>query len=153
MAGADVAPDCLARPVPRLALQLLVENAVKHGIGRRQAGGCIELKVERLDVDSSGCCKLVIPGRVDCANRPARAASPGSWQYRHRFSQFAPTAGPAVRQRGQSAARPGWRLGARAVNPAVAGWKHSCRSCSADINSGVTLNAGSDCRRFKIGAA
>lgn len=46
---ADVAPDCLARPVPRLALQLLVENAVKHGIGRRQAGGCIELKVERLE--------------------------------------------------------------------------------------------------------
>ena len=45
----QVAPDCLARPVPRLALQLLVENAVKHGIGRRQAGGCIELQVERLD--------------------------------------------------------------------------------------------------------
>lgn len=45
----QVAPDCLARPVPRLALQLLVENAVKHGIGRRQAGGCIELKVERLE--------------------------------------------------------------------------------------------------------
>lgn len=46
---AQVAPDCLTRPVPRLALQLLVENAVKHGIGRRQAGGCIELQVERLD--------------------------------------------------------------------------------------------------------
>lgn len=43
-----VAPDCLARPVPRLALQLLVENAIKHGIGRCQAGGCIELTVERL---------------------------------------------------------------------------------------------------------
>jgi len=43
-----VSPDCLARPVPRLALQLLVENAVKHGISRRQAGGCIELTVERL---------------------------------------------------------------------------------------------------------
>lgn len=44
----EIAPDCLAKPVPRLALQLLVENAVKHGIGRRQSGGGIELRVERL---------------------------------------------------------------------------------------------------------
>lgn len=48
---ADVAPEFLARPVPRLALQLLVENAVKHGISQRRDGGVVRLQVKPLDAE------------------------------------------------------------------------------------------------------
>ena len=39
----DVAPDALAVPLPPMTLQLLVENAIKHGLAPRPAGGCIAL--------------------------------------------------------------------------------------------------------------
>ncbi|TGE25288.1 hypothetical protein E5K00_08885 [Hymenobacter aquaticus] len=43
-----VAPDTLAVPIPPMTLQLLVENAIKHGIAPRPDGGQIELTA-RLD--------------------------------------------------------------------------------------------------------
>ena len=75
----QVAPDCLARPVPRLALQLLVENAVKHGIGRRQAGGCIELKVERLE-SQQWLLQVSNPGELttQIADQTKQAQDPGN---------------------------------------------------------------------------
>lgn len=75
----QVAPDCLARPVPRLALQLLVENAVKHGIGRRQAGGCIELKVERLE-SQQWLLQVSNPGELttQIADQTKQAPDPGN---------------------------------------------------------------------------
>lgn len=74
-----VAPDCLARPVPRLALQLLVENAVKHGIGRRQAGGCIELNVQRLG-SQQWLLQVSNPGQLTLQNAPEQlqAGEPGN---------------------------------------------------------------------------
>lgn len=44
-----IPPDCLALAVPRLLLQLCVENAVKHGISALSAGGCIELRAAIVD--------------------------------------------------------------------------------------------------------
>lgn len=41
----SIAPDCLAHPVPPFALQTLVENAVKFGIGSRSAGGEIGITI------------------------------------------------------------------------------------------------------------
>jgi len=40
----DVDPQCLSFPVPVLTIQPLVENAVKHGIAQRPAGGLVELR-------------------------------------------------------------------------------------------------------------
>lgn len=40
---ADIAPDALACPVPVFALQPLVENAIKHSIALRAAGGTIRI--------------------------------------------------------------------------------------------------------------
>jgi len=39
----DVAPDCEELAVPALVLQPLVENAVKHGVGRQRGVGRIEI--------------------------------------------------------------------------------------------------------------
>jgi len=39
----DIEPATLALKIPALALQTLVENAVKHGIACRTEGGCIEI--------------------------------------------------------------------------------------------------------------
>ncbi len=41
----DVAPDALDAQMPHLLLQPLVENAVRHGISRRSAGGEIRIAV------------------------------------------------------------------------------------------------------------
>jgi len=43
----DAAPDALACKVPRLILQPLVENAVRHGISRRTGPGRIEVRAWR----------------------------------------------------------------------------------------------------------
>lgn len=42
----EIAPAALAAAVPRLLLQPLVENAIKHGLGIRKAGGCVMLSAE-----------------------------------------------------------------------------------------------------------
>lgn len=39
----QIEPSTLALKIPALALQTLVENAVKHGIACRSAGGCIDI--------------------------------------------------------------------------------------------------------------
>jgi len=44
----ELADDTLATPVPRLLLQPLVENAVKHGALRRREGGTVLVRSERL---------------------------------------------------------------------------------------------------------
>lgn len=43
----DIAPDALDGAVPSLILQPLVENAIRHGIGRRVGGDCIEVEARR----------------------------------------------------------------------------------------------------------
>lgn len=43
----DVDPGVLNAFVPNLILQPLVENAIKHGIGRRESGGRIQLSARR----------------------------------------------------------------------------------------------------------
>lgn len=53
----EVEEPCLSVAVPSLLLQPLVENAVKHGISRRVAGGRIEIRIRiqggRLDITVS----------------------------------------------------------------------------------------------------
>lgn len=40
----EIAPDCLARVVPHLILQPLVENALKHGLGRKVGPGTVWIR-------------------------------------------------------------------------------------------------------------
>jgi sensor histidine kinase YesM len=42
-------PDILGAHVPWFTLQPLVENAIRHGIARRQTGGCISINASRHD--------------------------------------------------------------------------------------------------------
>ncbi|HYG06528.1 MAG TPA: histidine kinase, partial [Stenotrophomonas sp.] len=42
-----VAPETLDCAVPSLILQPLVENAIRHGIGRHAGGDCVEIEVSR----------------------------------------------------------------------------------------------------------
>lgn len=43
----DVPDDALRAPVPPMVVQPLVENAVKHGVGPKEDGGTIQLRVQR----------------------------------------------------------------------------------------------------------
>ena len=43
----DASPDIAAVPLPPLLLQPLVENAVRHGIEPREAGGTVRIDVRR----------------------------------------------------------------------------------------------------------
>ena len=45
----DIPTHLLGAPVPNLLLQPLVENAIKHGIGKRAAGGTVRVAGERRD--------------------------------------------------------------------------------------------------------
>jgi LytS/YehU family sensor histidine kinase len=45
----DISVELLRAQVPNLLLQPLVENAIKHGIARRAAGGSIRIAVTRHD--------------------------------------------------------------------------------------------------------
>jgi sensor histidine kinase YesM len=45
----DVEPDVRRAFIPNLLLQPLVENAIRHGIGPRAAGGSISIRVGRHD--------------------------------------------------------------------------------------------------------
>jgi len=42
----DVDPAALTVPIPPMTLQLLVENAIKHGIAPRPEGGCVALTAQ-----------------------------------------------------------------------------------------------------------
>lgn len=64
----DIQPAALRREVPPFLLQMLVENAVKHGIAPREDGGEIRLRAE---VDGDRLCLTVTnPGRLDTDHRP-----------------------------------------------------------------------------------
>ncbi|RTQ44863.1 histidine kinase [Hymenobacter gummosus] len=43
----DVPADCLAVPVPPMLLQVLVENAIKHGLAQRPEGGELRVQARR----------------------------------------------------------------------------------------------------------
>ncbi len=45
----DVEPACLAAQVPRLILQPLVENSIRHGIAMRSAAGQVAIRARRRD--------------------------------------------------------------------------------------------------------
>jgi LytS/YehU family sensor histidine kinase len=45
----DIDPEALTTRVPHLVLQPLVENAIKHGIANRIAGGRVQISARRVD--------------------------------------------------------------------------------------------------------
>jgi sensor histidine kinase YesM len=45
----NISPDVLNTKVPTLILQPLVENALQHGIAKREQGGLLELSAERMN--------------------------------------------------------------------------------------------------------
>jgi len=45
----DVSADLLGANLPHFTLQPLVENAIRHGIAKQRSGGCINIRVHRLN--------------------------------------------------------------------------------------------------------
>jgi signal transduction histidine kinase len=45
----EVTPECLDAQVPKLILQPLVENAIRHGIAHRASGGRVVVRGQRID--------------------------------------------------------------------------------------------------------
>ena len=69
----DVDPAARAVPLPPLTVQLLVENAIKHGVAPRPAGGLVALTAQ-LDAGGWLCLAVRSPGHY---HAPAAAASSG----------------------------------------------------------------------------
>ncbi len=65
----DVDPGALAVPLPPMTLQLLVENAIKHGIAPRPGGGRVQLAAQ---LDGAGQLLVTVrnPGRYRPPARP-----------------------------------------------------------------------------------
>jgi hypothetical protein len=68
----DVDPAARAVPLPPLTVQLLVENAIKHGVAVRPAGGSVALTAQ-LDAAGWLCLAVRSPGRYHSA--PAAGSS------------------------------------------------------------------------------
>jgi len=83
-------PAALDAVVPHLVLQPLVENAVRHGVGPRLAGGTVELRAERrgstlaLEVRDDGVGAAAFAEGVGIANTRARLAH--LYGAEHRFA-------------------------------------------------------------------
>jgi len=83
-------PAALDALVPHLVLQPLVENAVRHGVGPRLAGGTVELRAERrggtlaLEVRDDGVGAAAFAEGVGLANTRARLAH--LYGAEHRFA-------------------------------------------------------------------
>ena len=69
-------PGALDAAVPHLGLQPIVENAIRHGIGRSSAAGRIRIHA----ACSTGCCGLKCATMVRaCRRRRLREAAASGW--------------------------------------------------------------------------
>ena len=87
----DVDPAARAVPLPPLTVQLLVENAIKHGVAPRPAGGFVALTAQ-LDVAGWLCLTVRSPGRY----QPATAAAGSGLGLRGLRERLAQVFGPAA---------------------------------------------------------
>ena len=69
----DIPPELLCAQVPNLLLQPLVENAIKHGVARRVAGGVIRVAGARHD----GALRLTVYNDGPCIDRDLEATRSG----------------------------------------------------------------------------
>ena len=67
----EIDPEALDAAVPNLLLQPLVENAIRHGIGKKASGGTIEIRAVKLGK------RLTITITDDGHNPSAKASSSG----------------------------------------------------------------------------
>jgi two-component system, LytTR family, sensor kinase len=79
----DVPPDLLRAQVPALLLQPLVENAIKHGIAKRIAGGAVRIAGARRD--GSLCLTVYNDGPGDLVDGPTAHTGVGLENLRTRL--------------------------------------------------------------------
>lgn len=70
----DVAPAARAAQLPPLTVQLLVENAIKHGVAPRPAGGFVDVRAQ---LDAAGWLCLSVRSTGRYAPPPTLAAGSG----------------------------------------------------------------------------
>ena len=87
----DVDPAARAVPLPPLSVQLLVENAIKHGVAPRPAGGFVALTAQ-LDAAGWLCLTVRSPGRY----HPATADAGSGLGLRGLRERLAQAFGPAA---------------------------------------------------------
>jgi LytS/YehU family sensor histidine kinase len=81
----DAGEAALQRQVPYMLVQTLVENAVKHGIGQRRAGGTIRVEASVEDEESPLRLQVANPGELGEAADPERGSSTGLENARERL--------------------------------------------------------------------
>ncbi len=79
----DIPPDLLGTQVPNLLLQPLVENAIKHGVAKRVAGGAIRVAGARRD--GSLCLSVYNDGPSFPKDSPTQGAGVGLANLRTRL--------------------------------------------------------------------
>lgn len=77
----DIAPDCQDVLFPKMMLQLMVENAIKHGIGKRLQGGRIDISARC----EAGCLLVEVTNPGTLAPEDARGAGIGIQNIRQRL--------------------------------------------------------------------
>jgi LytS/YehU family sensor histidine kinase len=81
----DVQEAALQRQVPYMLVQTLVENAVKHGIGQRRAGGTIRVEASVEDEESPLRLQVANPGELGEEAGAARGSGTGLENARERL--------------------------------------------------------------------
>jgi LytS/YehU family sensor histidine kinase len=81
----DVQEAALQRQVPYMLVQTLVENAVKHGIGQRRAGGTIRVEASVEEEESQLRLQVANPGELGEAAGAERGSGTGLENARERL--------------------------------------------------------------------
>jgi LytS/YehU family sensor histidine kinase len=81
----DAGEAALQRQVPYMLVQTLVENAVKHGIGQRRAGGTIRVEASVEDEESPLRLQVANPGELGKEADPERGSGTGLENARERL--------------------------------------------------------------------
>ncbi len=107
-----LAPDLEAYLIPPFLIQTLVENAIKHGISKREQGGKISVSI--FAINSHLCCIVRNPGRLEISKSDGLGLANIRARLQHLYQDSAYF---SIHQCGQNQVRAAFRLPLQTSHP------------------------------------